>query len=425
MEGDRMSKNRSRVPSRILLVIVSLAAGTSAAGIVACRGRDGAHSDGSAVGFHAGGTAGAFFQGIAVVQDHLWVTTELGVAVIDPVDETWTMLDLGSVNLRDTRVVLCGSDVWLLSRDSVALVNLKAKTIENRGVPRAYAGTAFCGSGALWLYARQDGTLFRFPASQSGTETYQMRAPGRSQYFLFVEALQNGVYFLAPQYSPGQPPEAGLFRFDPRTAAFDRVELPGGAQAVSLERTDEGLVVRTRDSSAFVLKAEGQPWREVPQLAKTPPPHYGGGGQPVLAQGDGVVWVGASYDVSPASYFVLRYIRDAMEPKDLVILPRDWYGGSARRAVQYLGMLWALLGHRVLRIDPEGGILVSYELTDSTGTLKKRSFPLAKDSTGVRFFDGDSVRQFSETPVTEPEPESPESSPESPDSSNLVKEPER
>jgi hypothetical protein len=417
-----MSEVRSHVPGRGLLVLAGIvAAGAVAVGVFFWRQHGGATSasDGGEVAFKLGGVARTYLSGLAVVQDHLWVTTERGIVVIDPVDETWTTLELGSRSLQDTRVVPCGSDLWLVSRDTVLLVNLKAKTIQSRGVPqgspsRGAAIRAFCGTGALWLYAGPDGGLFRVPATQNGIERLEARGPGRSQYFPFAEALQHGVYFLAPQYSPGYPPEAGLFHFDPGTSAFDRVELPGGAQAVSLERADEGLVVRTRDSSAYLLKAEGQPWTELPQRVKVPPPSYGS--EPVLAEGNGVVWVGASYDVSPASYFVLRYIRDAMEPQDLVVLPREWVGGGGRRTVQYLGMLWALLGNRVLRIDPTAGTLVSYALTDSTGRLKKKSFPLAKDAAGLRFFDGDTVRQFSESPVIEPG---------SPDSSNLVKEPER
>src|SRR5206468_9591891 len=81
----------------------------------------------------------------------------------------------------------------------------------------------------------------------------------------FMEALQRGVYFLAPQYDPVYPPGTGLFRFDPNTSKLDRVELPGKALPIALERTEDGLLVQTRDSGAFLLTAEGQPWVAVPK----------------------------------------------------------------------------------------------------------------------------------------------------------------
>jgi len=386
---------------------VFLAAGVFMIGVVSCRGRE-APGDGDKVEFTVGKLTATYFRTLVVVQDRLWVTTNGGIAVIDPVAETWTMPVLGSNHLEDASVIPCGSDVWLLLRNGVALVTLATKTFKVRGagdgvpvIPLNFLTRAVCGGDGLWLYVDRDTALFRIPASWTATEKYSLSGPGRSTRFRFVEALERGVYFLAPRYDPVFLPDAGLFRFDPSTSKLDRVELPGKALPIALERTEDGLLVQTRDSGAFLLKAEGQPWVAVAKAYRTD----------VLAEGDSVVWVGASYDVSPASYFVLRYIRDVREPKDLVILTRGPFRVGRGGAVHHLGMLWAVSVDKVVRIDPNAMELVSYALTDSMGKLAKESFQLKQEGGELLYFDGNTVRRFSEGQETRdsatPHPESP------------------
>src|SRR5207247_732139 len=114
----------------------------------------------------------------------------------------------------------------------------------------------------------------------------------------------------------------------------------------------------------------------------------------LLALGDSVVWVGASYDVSPASYFVVRYIRDAREPKDLLVLPRFGPGPVPRSALSFLGMLWVVSENAVLRIDPSAEELVTYQVKDTTGQFVRRSFRLKPDGAGLQYLEGDTLRQF-------------------------------
>jgi len=111
---------------------VFLAAGVFMIGVVSCRGRE-APGDGDKVEFTVGKLTATYFRTLVVVQDRLWVTTNGGIAVIDPVAETWTMPVLGSNHLEDASVIPCGSDVWLRLRDGVALVNLRTKTFKVRG----------------------------------------------------------------------------------------------------------------------------------------------------------------------------------------------------------------------------------------------------------------------------------------------------
>src|SRR5438093_1505755 len=333
-------------PPRALTVF--LAAGVLIAGDISCRERE-KPGEGDRVEFKVGSLTATYFRTLAVVQDRLWVTTNGGIAVIDPVAETWTMPVLGSHHLEDASVIPCGSDVWLLHRDGVALVKLQTKTFKVRGagdgvpvVPLNFVTRAVCGGDGLWLYADRDTALFRIPASWTATEKYSPRGPGKSVRFRFVEALQRSVFLLAPQYDPVYAPSAGLFRFDPNTLKLERVELPGKALPVALERTEDGLLVQTRDSGAFLLTAEGQPWVAVPKAYRND----------VLAEGDSVAWVGASYDISPATYFVLRYIRYVREPKDLVILTRGPFRVGRGGAVHYVGMLRAVFGDTGVRIEP-------------------------------------------------------------------------
>jgi len=100
--------------------------------------------------------------------------------------------------------------------------------------------------------------------------------------------------------------------------------------------------------------------------------------------------------VSPASYFVVRYIHDAREPKDLVVLPRYGPGGPPRSAVHFLGMLWAVSDDKVLRIDPAAEELVSYQVKDSLGQFARRSFHLKAEGAGLRYMEGDTLRQVPE-----------------------------
>src|SRR5439155_537796 len=137
-----------------------------------------------------------------------------------------------------------------------------------------------------------------------------------------------------------------------------------------------------RRRRALALRGEGQPWVAAPNAYS----------DDVLTEGDSVVWVGASYDVSPASYFVLRYIRDVREPKDLVILTRGPLSVRHGGAVHYLGMLWAVSENKILRIDPTALELMSYALTDSSGRLAKRSFQLKQEGEKLLYFDGNTVR---------------------------------
>ncbi len=402
------------------LTAAMVAAGVLTGGVTSCRGREAPEdARGGNVEFKVGGLSATYLRTLVVVQDRLWVTTNGGIAVIDPVTETWTIPVLGSNHLEGASVIPCGSDVWLLLRDGVALVNLQRRTFQVRSaredvpVPLGALAGAFCGPDGLWFYVGKDSALFRIPASGTATEKYSTRGPGRSlRGFGFVESLQRGIYFLAPQYNPAYPPDAGLFRFDPNTSKLDRVELPGQALPIALERTDDGLLVRTRDARVFLLKVDRQPWVEAPTTYS----------EPVLAVGDSVVWVGASYDVSPTSYFVLRYIRDVREPKDLVILTRGPLGVRHGGAVHYLGMLWAVSESKILRIDPNAEELVSYALTDSSGRLAKKSFRLMREGRKLMYFDGDTLRHFSDSLKT---PDSTGAEPESPDSADLGKKPER
>jgi len=144
--------------------------------------------------------------------------------------------------------------------------------------------------------------------------------------------------------------------------------------------------VRATGSKAFLLTADGQPWVEAPQIYS----------DSLLARGDSVVWVGASYDVSPASYFVLRYIHDAREPKDLLVLPRFGPAPGPRSALSFLGMLWAVSDNKVLRIDPTAEELVTYQVKDTSGQFVRRAFRLKTETAGLRYLEGDTLRQAPE-----------------------------
>src|SRR5207247_6722927 len=83
-------------PPRALTVF--LAAGVLIAGDISCRERE-KPGEGDRVEFKVGSLTATYFRTLAAVQDRLWVTTNGGIAVIDPVAETWTMPVLGSHHL--------------------------------------------------------------------------------------------------------------------------------------------------------------------------------------------------------------------------------------------------------------------------------------------------------------------------------------
>ena len=340
------------------------------------------------------------FTQLTVVQNRLWVTTDLGIVVIEPVAEKWTLLDLGSQRIVPTSVVSCGSDIWLRLEDSLALLDLKTRSLRisatmgarQPGGPEeplttrlSPAAREVCGPSALWVY--DSGVLFKAPFPGGANERYVLpRIGDNTPLFSHAEFLGGAVYFLVP-YSVGGPDSTrGLFRFDPSASTIHRVGLPENAFPWTLARVDDGLLVRATGSKAFLLTADGQPWVEAPQIYS----------DSLLARGDSVVWVGASYDVSPASYFVLRYIHDAREPKDLLVLPRFGPAPGPRSALSFLGMLWAVSDNKVLRIDPTAEELVTYQVKDTSGQFVRRAFRLKTETAGLRYLEGDTLRQAPE-----------------------------
>ena len=340
------------------------------------------------------------FTQLTVVQNRLWVTTDLGIVVIEPVAEKWTLLDLGSQRIVPTSVVSCGSDIWLRLEDSLALLDLKTRSLRisatmgarQPGGPEeplttrlSPAAREVCGPSALWVY--DSGVLFKAPFPGGVNERYVLpRIGDNTPLFSHAEFLGSAVYFLVPYSAGGPDSTRGLFRFDPSGSTIHRVGLPENAFPWTLARVDDGLLVRATGSKAFLLTADGQPWVEAPQIYS----------DSLLARGDSVVWVGASYDVSPASYFVLRYIHDAREPKDLLVLPRFGPAPAARSALSFLGMLWAVSDNKVLRIDPTAEELVTYQVKDTSGQFVRRAFRLKTETAGLRYLEGDTLRQAPE-----------------------------
>lgn len=334
---------------------------------------------------------------LTAVRDRLWVTTGGGIVVIDPVAETWTMLDLGGPQLVPASVIACGSDVWLRLGDSLAILDPASHKVEARATtgPRLPGGPqepfrarfsglalATCGQGDLWIY--DNSILFKVHAADAGYERFHVpRLGNNAPRFTAAEFLQGAVYLLTPHAGPDMPNNLGLYRFDPRSSKLDRVMLPGDATPLSVERVEGGLLVKTVEMRSYLLKTDGGEWTPAPEIYS----------DSLLAAGDSVVWVGASYDVLPASYFVVRYIHDAREPRDLLVLSRFEGPGLVRSPVQFLGMLWLLSNERVLRIDPGAEELVTYQLTDSTGRLVKRSFHLKTPQAALRYLEGDTLIQ--------------------------------
>lgn len=383
-----MSRPNGRV-ARWMLLALLVVAGAAAAGVWVLRFRAPAHGadESGEVTFQVEPLGQAYFAGIVGAHGRLWLATSAGVVVVDPVTERWTRLYLDSVPVGGAAVIPCGSDLWLRLRDTLIVVDPETRRFQVHGVrlgppaPFVSATEVRCAAGGLWSYDGQ--TLHNIP--RSGTATTSHRLPPRdprTRVMDFVEAPQGSVYFLL--HEPSAPTSRSLLRFDPHSSKANHVELPAPGWAGSLQRAGDGILVHMYDSRSFLLRGEGQPWVEVP------PP--GDDRQWLVAGGDSVVWVGASYDVSPASYFVLRYIRDAMQPRDLVVLTRPEPSARAGTAVHYLGMLWMVWGNRLMRIDPTAEEVVRYALNDSTGALDKSSFPLTREGAQLRYFDWDTLR---------------------------------
>jgi len=331
---------------------------------------------------------------LAVVGDRLWATTNAGIIEIAPVAETWSSLDFGGRRLVPTSVIPCGSNIWVRLEDSLALLDLKTRTFqisattgsrrpggpEERVTTRlSPTGREICGQGALWIY--DSGVLFRAPLGGEVVVRHALPRFGDNTPLISqAEFLGGALYFLVPYFAGGPDSTRGLFRFDTTASTINRVVLPDGAFPRALTRVNEGLLART-SGTTFLLTADGQPWGEGTQTY----------GDSLLARGDSVLWVGASYDVSPASYFVVRYIHDAREPKDLLVLPRYGPGPYPRSPVSFLGMLWAVSNDRVLRLDPGAEELVTYQVKDASGQFVRRSFRLKAEG-ALRYLEGDTLR---------------------------------
>jgi len=386
-----------RFPSRNTLLILL--------GVASCRGREAPPPPQHQVHLQIGPPRATDFVAIAAVQNRLWVTARTGVVVIDPVAERWSAVYVDSEPLGPVEVIPCGSHVWLVGSDTVILADVETEQFEIRGAtpgsvnPRTGRIEARCGGAALWV---SDGRrLFHVPVSHDSTRQYAIPPFGDQTSFRdFVDALPGGVQFLI--FDAYAANRSRLVHFDTATSRLETLDLPPGQGVYALEPADDGVQIRMYDQRSYLLKGRGQPWAEVPWA------HDSAGR--VLAAENGVVWVGASYDVSPSSYFVLRYIRDAAQPQDLLVLP-DFFTNIRSRgsSVQYLGMLWIASGRNVMRIDPAAQEIASYRLNPD-GTLAKSAFKFTREAGGpLRYFDGDSLRSL---PGNEPvEPDSTEAAP--------------
>src|SRR6266480_5998584 len=140
---------------------VRLILGTVA--VAACT-REAPNREGEAKG---GAIVPSHFTQLTMVHDRLWVTTDAGIVVIEPVAEKWTWLDVGSPRIVPTSVVSCGSDIWLRLEDSLALLDLKTRSLRisatmgarQPGGPEEPLTTRLsptarevCGPSALWVY---------------------------------------------------------------------------------------------------------------------------------------------------------------------------------------------------------------------------------------------------------------------------------
>jgi len=348
-------------------------------------------------------------QQLAADRTRLWITTASSVIAVDPVAERWTAVYADSQPVRTAQVVPCDGRVWLIGQDTLFLADPEGQRFEIHALRDGAAPPSpaqrqqiigRCAARGLWAY---DGAnLFHAPLTAAATR-YEVPSLGEhATVHDFVDAPTGGVYFLA--YVPGPGGPFAFARFDTAAKTIMRIDLPTGPGVYgfsAVDWADDHLLLRTYDRRVFSSAGSGPPWTEVPPPGGTEQP--GRGRSPVLAHDNGVVWVGASYDVSPASYFVLRYIRDAMEPQDLVILP-DYYTrirSGARTAIVHLGMLWIASDSTLLRIDPTSGELVRYRPRPG-GALDKRVFHVTEEKGVLKYFDGDSLRALPPTTASPP-----------------------
>jgi len=59
-------------------------------------------------------------------------------------------------------------------------------------------------------------------------------------------------------------------------------------------------------------------------------------------------------------------------------------------------MLWAVSDNKVLRIDPTAEELVTYQVKDTSGQFVRRAFHLKTETAGLRYLEGDTLRQAPE-----------------------------
>ena len=360
---------------------------------------------------------------LAADRTRLWITTSSSVIAVDPVAERWTAVYVDSQPVRTAQVVPCDGRIWLAGRDTLLLADPEGQRFEiyamnaSTSPPQRQPTIARCATRGLWAF---DGAnLFLAPLADGATTQYQVPPLGeRATVRDFVDGGAGGPYFLA--YVPGPSGPFAFARFDTAAKTITRIDLPTGPGVYgfsAVDWADDHLLLRTYDRRVFASAGSGPPWTELPPPGGTEQP--GRGGSPVLAHDKGVVWVGASYDVSPASYFVLRYIRDAMEPQDLVILP-DYYTrirSGARTAIVHLGMLWIASDSTLLRIDATSGELVRYRARPG-GALDKQVFHVTEEKGVLKYFDGDSLRALPPTRAS-PQPAASDTTEETPGPDSL------
>src|SRR5436309_1352058 len=418
-KGIRMNAHGGRIRSLLIVVIAGSVGGA------ACGREKPSPTAGRQLRFEAAAAVPREFLELAADRTRLWLTTYSGVIAVDPVAERWTAVYVDSQPVGQSQLVPCDARIWLVGRDTLLLADPEGQRFEMHTLPADESTAprarhppimARCAANGLWAY---DGArLFHVPVAGAGTAPYQVPALGdRATVRDFVDGGAGGVYFLA--YVPGPSGPFALARFDTATKTIMRIDVPTGPEVYgfsALDRADDRVLLRTYDRRVFASQGSGPQWTELPPPGGVE--REGRGGPTVLAQDKGVVWVGASYDVSPASYFVLRYIRDAAEPQDLVVL-RDYYTrirSGARTAVQHLGMLWIASDSTLLRIDPASGELVRYRPRPG-GAIDKQAFHLTQDKGVLKYFDGDSLRTLTENGIpSEPAASDTTEQPSGPDS---------
>ena len=357
--------------------------------------------------FQVGATVPHHFEELAADRTRLWITTDAGVITIDPVAERWTTVYADSQPLGRATVVPCDSRIWLQRSDTVLLADPEGQRFEIRTLgpsetpPSRRNIQTRCASKGLWIY--DTGRLVHVPLAAGTTSRYDVPPLGeRASVNDFVDT-PTGVYLLA--YVPQTSGRFAFARFDTATKSVTQIALPTGPGVYGFRvvgRADDRVLLQTYDRRVFAMQGAGESWSELPPPGGTE--KEGRGGELVLAHDNGIVWIGASYDASPASYFVLRYIKDAMEPRDLVVLP-DYYTrirSVPRSVLQHLGMLWIASDSALLRIDPASGELVRYRPRPG-GALDKQAFHLTQEKGVLKYFDGDSLRTLTENGIP-PEP---------------------